>query len=90
MSTGIEVIGTVVALYQLINASASLISEFKAVCDGEPTANDHLEEHAKNLTQARYKTMISSEKLSDGEKRVQKTAENVKLRLKHCWASYAT
>ncbi|PNP74555.1 hypothetical protein FNYG_12178 [Fusarium nygamai] len=81
MSTGIEVVGTVVALYQLINASAGLISEFKAVCDGEPTANDHLEEHAKNLTQAcaltqaRYKTMSSLEKLSDGEKRVQKTAE---------------
>ncbi|KAG5751003.1 hypothetical protein H9Q70_006326 [Fusarium xylarioides] len=81
MSTGIEIVGTVVALYQLINASAGLISEFKDVCDGEPTANDHLEEHAKNLaqacalTQARYETMSSSDKLSDGEKRVQKTAE---------------
>lgn len=81
MSTGFEVVGTAVALYQLINASAGLISEFKAVCDGEPTANDHLDEHVKNLTkasaltQARYKAMSSLEKLSDGEKRVQKTAE---------------
>ncbi|KAF5569452.1 hypothetical protein FPHYL_1980 [Fusarium phyllophilum] len=81
MSTGIEVVGMVVALYQLINASAGLISEFKEVCDGEPTANGHLEEHAKNLaqacalTQARYETMNSSDKLSDGEKRVQNTAE---------------
>ncbi|KAF5550918.1 hypothetical protein FNAPI_7593 [Fusarium napiforme] len=81
MSTGIEVVGMVVALYQLINASVGLMSEFKAVCDGEPTANDHLEEHAKNLaqlcalTQAHYEAMSSLEKLSDDGKRVQKTAE---------------
>ncbi|KAF5701809.1 hypothetical protein FGLOB1_9921 [Fusarium globosum] len=81
MSIGIEVIGTVAALYQLINASAGLISEYMAVQNGEPTADNHLEEHVENmkqacaLTTARYKTMDSFEKLSDGGRRVRKTAE---------------
>ncbi|KAI1023755.1 hypothetical protein LB504_005490 [Fusarium proliferatum] len=81
MSTGIEIVGTVAALYQLINASAGLISEIKAVYNGEPTADNHLEEHVKNLkqacalTKARYETMDSFEKLSDGERRVRKTAD---------------
>lgn len=47
MSTGIEILGTVAALYQLINASAGLISEIKAVYNGEPTADNDLEERVK-------------------------------------------
>lgn len=81
MSIGIEVVGTVAALYQLINASAGLISEYMGVYNGEPTADNHLEEHVQNLkqacdlTKARYETMDSFEKLSDGERRVRKTAD---------------
>ncbi|KAF5546929.1 hypothetical protein FMEXI_5434 [Fusarium mexicanum] len=80
MATGFEIIGTFAALYQLINVSAGFISECKAVRDGERTAESDLKEHAQNLneacklTQARYQAMDSSEKLSDTERRVRKTA----------------
>ncbi|EXA33169.1 hypothetical protein FOVG_15535 [Fusarium oxysporum f. sp. pisi HDV247] len=80
MTTGFEIVGTVCALYQLIHASTGFISECKTVYDGEPTTHHDIKEHAENLAQAcdltwaRYETMSSSEKLSDAERRVQKTA----------------
>ncbi|KAF5234721.1 hypothetical protein FANTH_12073 [Fusarium anthophilum] len=80
MATGFEIVGTFAAVYQLINVSAGLITECMAVHNGERTAESDLKEHARNLdeacklTQARYRDMGSSEKLSDTERRVQKTA----------------
>ncbi|KAF5670113.1 hypothetical protein FCIRC_9021 [Fusarium circinatum] len=80
MATGFEVVGTFAAVYQLINVSAGLITECMAVHNGERTAESDLKEHAQNLdeacklTQARYRDMGSSEKLSDTERRVRKTA----------------
>ncbi|KAF5586730.1 uncharacterized protein FSUBG_12021 [Fusarium subglutinans] len=80
MATGLEIVGTFAAVYQLINVSAGLITECMAVHNGERTAESDLKEHAQNLeeacklTQARYRDMGSSEKLSDTERRVQKTA----------------
>ncbi|EWZ32277.1 hypothetical protein BFJ66_g3350 [Fusarium oxysporum f. sp. cepae] len=80
MTTGFEIVGTVCALYQLIQASTGFISECKTVYDGEPTTHHNIKEHAENLAQAcdltwaRYETMSSSERLSDAERRVQKTA----------------
>ncbi|EWY83857.1 hypothetical protein FOYG_13645 [Fusarium oxysporum NRRL 32931] len=80
MTTGFEIVGTVCALYQLIHASTGFISEYKTVYDGEPTTHHNIKEHAENLAQAcdltwaRYETMSSSERLSDAERRVQKTA----------------
>ncbi|KAJ9416146.1 hypothetical protein FOXG_20104 [Fusarium oxysporum f. sp. lycopersici 4287] len=80
MTTGFEIVGTVCALYQLIHASTGFISECKTVYGGEPTTHHNIKEHAENLAQAcdltwaRYETMSSSERLSDAERRVQKTA----------------
>ncbi|KAF5725091.1 hypothetical protein FMUND_185 [Fusarium mundagurra] len=80
MTTGFEIIGTFAALYQLFNVSAAFITEWKAVYDGERTAESYLKEHAQSLdeacklTQARYQTIGSSEKLSETERHVQKTA----------------
>ncbi|KAF4958312.1 hypothetical protein FGADI_2478 [Fusarium gaditjirri] len=80
MATGLEIIGAVCALYQVIHISTGIISECKAVYDGESTTLDDMEEHVKNLaeacdlTRARCETMGPSEKLPDAGKRVQKTA----------------
>ncbi|KAF4500743.1 small s [Fusarium agapanthi] len=80
MATGFEIVGTFSAVYQLINVSAGFITEWKAVHDDERTAESDLKEHARNLneacklTKARYRAISSSEKLSDTERRVQKTA----------------
>ncbi|KLO94922.1 small s protein [Fusarium fujikuroi] len=81
MATGLEIVGTLAALYQLIDLSVEFITEWKAVYDGARTAESYMKEHAQNLaeacklTQARYQTIGSYEKLSDTERGVQKTAK---------------
>ncbi|KAI1021112.1 hypothetical protein LB503_010006 [Fusarium chuoi] len=81
MATGLEIVGTFAALYQLIDLSVEFMTEWKAVYDGARTAESYMKEHAQSLaeacklTQARYQTIGSYEKLSDTERRVQKTAK---------------
>ncbi|RBR10305.1 uncharacterized protein FIESC28_09513 [Fusarium coffeatum] len=57
MATGIEALGAVSAVFQVILFSAEAIALCKKIYDGKPTANDDLEGHATQLqTEFRFVT----------------------------------
>ncbi|KPM41841.1 hypothetical protein AK830_g4691 [Neonectria ditissima] len=83
MATGLEALGAASAVLQVISFASDVISVCKKIYDGKPTANDHLEEHAKRMSDAAGRVQIRCQAMaknqpSEYDKKLADIAEDCK------------